>query len=62
VSRRERPVTGLGHNHRGPESPAAPYIGGKKQLARKICAIIETSHEIYAEGFVGPNRTLGYER
>jgi DNA adenine methylase len=37
-----------------PAHPAAPYIGGKKQLSRRICAIIETtSHELYAEAFVG---------
>jgi DNA adenine methylase len=37
-----------------PVRPAAPYIGGKKQLARRLCAIIETtSHEIYAEAFIG---------
>lgn len=34
--------------------PAAGYIGGKKQLARRLVAMIETiPHETYAEPFVG---------
>jgi len=34
--------------------PAAGYQGGKKNLARRICAIIEsTEHDGYAEPFVG---------
>lgn len=37
-----------------PVPPAAGYIGGKKQLARRIIEKIEaTPHGIYAEGFVG---------
>lgn len=35
-------------------SPAAGYQGGKRNLARRICAIIEnTPHNGYAEPFVG---------
>lgn len=34
--------------------PVAPYIGGKKQLAAQLVALIEaTPHSIYAEPFVG---------
>ena len=34
--------------------PIAPYIGGKRNLARRICRIIETvPHKTYAEPFVG---------
>jgi DNA adenine methylase len=37
-----------------PTKPAAPYIGGKKQLARTIVECIEAiPHETYAEPFVG---------
>lgn len=37
-----------------PVRPAAGYIGGKRQLAKRLCALIEaTPHSIYAEGFVG---------
>lgn len=37
-----------------PVSPAAGYQGGKKNLARRICAIIDhTGHDGYAEPFVG---------
>ncbi|WP_103730653.1 DNA adenine methylase [Novosphingobium sp. HII-3] len=37
-----------------PTSPAAGYIGGKRNLARRVCAIIErTPHTSYAEPFVG---------
>lgn len=37
-----------------PVHPAAPYIGGKKQLAARLCAMIETTpHDLYAEAFVG---------
>lgn len=37
-----------------PVHPAAPYIGGKKQLAARLCQIIETTpHDLYAEAFVG---------
>jgi DNA adenine methylase len=34
--------------------PPAGYIGGKRNLSRRICAIIEaTPHTSYAEPFVG---------
>jgi len=34
--------------------PAAGYIGGKRQLARRLCTMIEgVEHEIYGEPFVG---------
>ena len=37
-----------------PVSPPAGYIGGKRNLSRRICAIIEaTPHTSYAEPFVG---------
>lgn len=37
-----------------PVKPAAGYQGGKKNLARRICAIIDrTGHDGYAEPFVG---------
>lgn len=37
-----------------PVRPAAGYQGGKKNLARRICAIIDsTEHDGYAEPFVG---------
>lgn len=37
-----------------PVAPAAGYQGGKRNLARRICAIIETvDHDGYAEPFVG---------
>jgi len=37
-----------------PVSPAAGYIGGKRNLARRICAIIDrVPHDSYAEPFVG---------
>ncbi|MBY6242217.1 DNA adenine methylase [Methylosinus sp. Sm6] len=37
-----------------PASPPAAYIGGKKLLAKRLCALIErTPHELYAEAFVG---------
>ncbi|WP_438852513.1 DNA adenine methylase [Brevundimonas nasdae] len=32
----------------------APWIGGKRNLARRLCALIEaTPHDLYAEPFVG---------
>ena len=41
-------------NQVDPVSPAAGYVGGKRNLARRICAIIErTPHDSYAEPFVG---------
>jgi Site-specific DNA methylase len=37
-----------------PVSPVAGYIGGKRNLSKRICAIIEaTPHSSYAEPFVG---------
>lgn len=37
-----------------PVQPVAPYIGGKRNLARRICARIEEiPHDAYAEVFVG---------
>lgn len=37
-----------------PVRPIAPYIGGKRNLARRLCSLIEaTPHDVYAEVFVG---------
>lgn len=37
-----------------PVRPAAPYIGGKRNLARRLVSLIETiPHRTYAEPFVG---------
>lgn len=37
-----------------PVNPVAPYIGGKRNLAKRLCAHIETiPHTLYAEAFVG---------
>ena len=37
-----------------PTRPAAPYVGGKRQLAGRLCQLIAgTPHRIYAEPFVG---------
>lgn len=37
-----------------PAKPIAPYLGGKKNLARRICRIIDADdHKTYAEPFVG---------
>jgi DNA adenine methylase len=37
-----------------PVSPAAPYLGGKRNLAKRICALIATiPHRTYVEPFVG---------
>ena len=37
-----------------PAKPAAPYIGGKKRLAQRLCEMIEERpHATYAEAFVG---------
>lgn len=37
-----------------PTGTPAPYIGGKRNLARRVCAVIETiPHQAYAECFVG---------
>jgi len=37
-----------------PVRPAAPYIGGKRNLSRRLCAIIDQhQHRTYVEPFVG---------
>ena len=37
-----------------PVSPAAPWLGGKRNLARRICGLIDSiPHITYAEPFVG---------
>lgn len=37
-----------------PTLPVAPYLGGKRNLARRICAILDaTPCQTYAEPFVG---------
>ncbi|MFC3179460.1 DNA adenine methylase [Cypionkella sinensis] len=38
-----------------PVRPVAPWLGGKRNLARRICALIDndTQHSTYAEPFVG---------
>lgn len=37
-----------------PVRPAAPYIGGKRNLARRLVSLVETiPHRTYAEPFVG---------
>lgn len=37
-----------------PIRPVAPWLGGKRGLAKRICAIIDaTPHAVYAEPFVG---------
>lgn len=37
-----------------PVRPPAPYVGGKRNLSRRLCELIEsTPHEVYAEPFVG---------
>lgn len=37
-----------------PVSPAAPYIGGKRNLAKRLTTLIETiDHDSYGEPFVG---------
>lgn len=42
------------HRPIDPVSPPAAYIGGKRALSRRICALIETiPHRTYAEAFVG---------
>lgn len=37
-----------------PVRPIAPYLGGKRNMAKRLCAIIEnTPHDFYGEPFVG---------
>ena len=46
--------SGVTYRHVEPVTPAAGYIGGKKQLARTIVECIDrVPHETYAEPFVG---------
>lgn len=45
---------GLSFEAVGPVRPIAPYVGGKRALAKTIVARIEqVSHDLYAEPFVG---------
>jgi DNA adenine methylase len=42
------------HSEVRPVSPAAPYIGGKRNLAQRVCSLIRsTPHRTYVEPFVG---------
>lgn len=42
------------HSPVAPVRPVAPYVGGKRNLAKRITALIEqTPHSTYAEPFVG---------
>ncbi len=44
----------MSHISVAPVSPAAGYLGGKRNLARRVCAIIQSvDHDGYAEPFVG---------
>ena len=38
-----------------PTRPVAPWLGGKRNLAKRICALIDADqdHKTYAEGFLG---------
>ncbi|MFB2530990.1 DNA adenine methylase [Paracoccus sp. p3-h83] len=37
-----------------PTAPVAPWLGGKRNLARRICAVLDATHcATYAEPFVG---------
>ena len=48
------PLSHLDLDPVGPVRPAAPYIGGKRMLAKRLVALInETPHSLYAEPFVG---------
>ena len=52
----ERPIKAklLTFTNVTPVSPAAGYMGGKRNLARRICALIQSiEHDGYAEPFVG---------
>lgn len=47
-------ATGVAYREVQPLKPAAPYIGGKKQLAKTIIQCIEqVPHQTYAEPFTG---------
>lgn len=53
-SRDHHDPQGGGQTPVDPVRPVAPYIGGKRNLARRLTALIEaTPHETYAEAFVG---------
>ncbi|WP_219908654.1 DNA adenine methylase [Pseudogemmobacter blasticus] len=43
------------HSEVAPVQPIAPWIGGKRNLAKRICALIDADrdHTTYAEPFVG---------
>ena len=42
-----------------PVRPVAPYLGGKRNLAKRVCAAIQAvPHTIYAEPFVGMGGVL----
>lgn len=44
----------MSHTPVVPVTPAAGYLGGKRNLARRVCAIIQcVEHDGYAEPFVG---------
>lgn len=46
---KQLPKTGISKTN-----PVAPYLGGKRNLAKRICAIIDADqHSTYAEPFVG---------
>ena len=48
------PLTTDGLQAVQPVRPAAPYIGGKRNLAKRLVSLIETiPHGVYAEPFVG---------
>lgn len=45
---------GLNFDEVKPVRPVAPYIGGKRALAKRLVSLIDAEpHEIYAEPFVG---------
>jgi len=45
---------GLNFDAVEPTRPVAGYIGGKRNLAKRLCELIAaTPHDLYAEGFVG---------
>jgi DNA adenine methylase len=44
-----------------PVAPVAPYIGGKRNLSRRLIAIIDRiEHDTYAEPFVGMGGVFRY--
>ncbi len=49
-----KPVTNTDHRRVAPVEPAAAYVGGKRNLARRIVDLVDaTPHGCYAEPFVG---------